>query len=118
MSLGMSADRPFTALVSWGRVTKHHPDGWLFRIPGFDPEPCPEGAWELGPTLEVIPQVAEILAREAQLPVVMVEHPGNPKMVYVYTIRGGGHWQKKITVLTGGLGATTAVKTLLEAQAA
>ena len=114
----MNACRPYTALVRWGRTDKDRPDGWLFEAPGRNPEPCPEAAWGLGPTLDVVPQVAEILAREGELTFVMVEHPGNPKMVYMYTARNGGHWQSKTVLLSGCMGASTAIKTLLEDQAA
>lgn len=110
--------RPYVALVQWRRYAAQETDGWMFRAPGHHPEPCPEDAWGLGPVLESVPKVAEILARKGGLAFVIVENPRNPRMVYMYTRRGGGHWQDRSIVLASGLGASTAVRSLLEAQAA
>lgn len=114
----MATPSPYTALIRWGPYDGQQVHGWMFVAPGSEPEPCPEDAWALGPGIESVPMVAEILAREADLVLVMVEHPSNPRKIYVYTPSGGGDWRRKSDVLLGNLGAAIAVRTLLEARAA
>lgn len=63
-------------------------------MPGFAPEPCPEGAFARGPLLESVPTVARIMATEGELVVVFVEHPRSDEWVYIYTRRNGGTWRK------------------------
>lgn len=99
----------FSAFVKWGRHKGLNTNGWLFQLPGYRPEPCPEDAWKLGPHPEYVPKVAEVLGREGGLILVMVEHPGNPNWVFVWTRSGGGHWQ-----LRSDGAQVFAVDTLLE----
>ncbi len=64
-------------------------------MPGFAPEPCPEGAFGHGPLLESVPEVARIIMEEkGKLVVVFVEHPRRDDWVYIFTRSNGGAWRK------------------------
>lgn len=122
MSLGMTTHRhhhrPYAALIRWEYYSGCDVDGWMFRAPGCNPEPCPEDAWDLDRSLESIPRVARILAEEADLTLVLVQHPDDPRLIFVYTPAGGGDWRRKSSLAVSCLGHATVVKTLLEVQAA
>jgi len=95
MEATQSRNHPVAAIVSYGRWGSINTgvDGWLFRARNWEPEPCPEGAFDVGPLLDAVPSVAEIMAHEGALAMVFVEHPRNDTWVYVYTKRGGGEWR-------------------------
>lgn len=86
----------------------------MFRAPGLRPEPCPEEAWNLGPLLDCVPRVAQILAREGSLVLVVVENPRNPRWVYIHTPSGGGNWRQRGGSLMVNSGIALAVSTLLD----
>ncbi len=114
----MKAVLSYTVLIEWGPHPSASCHGWMFRMLGKKPEPCPEDAWKLGPTIEACPKVAEILAREGELVLVFVQSPTLSQMVYVYTPGGGGIWRSKTTLLMGRLGKSLAVQSLFEVKTA